>query len=302
MRYQHLDLNLLVALLALLEERSVTRAAERIYVTQPTMSGMLSRLRDSFGDQLLVRVARETRLTPLAESLIGQVKEIVVRLDAITGTRSAFDPESSQLGFVIMASDYVSRILLAPALRSMAFSAPMLNFEIVPVHADMEREFEEGQIDLVIGPHPVPHGRHPEEMLFHESYKVLACASMKDGLEKRLTLDGYLERPHVLYQDRRGLKPWFESWFEKQDFGGRRKVLATNSYGLIPHFLEGTNRLSTVPERLAMVLKSSFDLMVLDLPMPSPTANFAMRWHKLRDQDPALKWVREQIAATAASL
>src|ERR1700756_4451182 len=106
MRYQKLDLNLLTALRALLAEKSVPRAGEVVHVTQSAMSGVLSRLREYFGDPLIVQVGRKMELTPLAESLVEPVTDVLLRIDATIATRPAFNPSTTGRRFSIVASDY----------------------------------------------------------------------------------------------------------------------------------------------------------------------------------------------------
>src|SRR5690606_1888546 len=117
MRYQRIDLNLLVALDILLAERNVTRAAERLHITQSAASGVLSRRRDSCEDPLLGQAGRDMRLTPRAGRLVDQVRDIIVRIDSTMAARPEFDPGEAQRRFVIIASDYVSRVLMADVLQ-----------------------------------------------------------------------------------------------------------------------------------------------------------------------------------------
>jgi len=105
MRYQRIDLNLLAALDALLAERNVTRAAERMHMTQSAMSGVLSRLRDYFEDPLLVPVGRSMQLTPRAESLIQPVRDIILQVDATLGVKPDFKPAEARRHFTAIASD-----------------------------------------------------------------------------------------------------------------------------------------------------------------------------------------------------
>lgn len=297
-----MNLNLLIALHVLLTERSVTRAAERMHVTQPAMSGMLARLRDSFGDPLLVRVGRESKLTPLAESLVDQLREIAARVDTIVGSRAGFSQASTAKHFVIMASDYVARILLAEVMRRTAVEAPGATFEIVPIYGGMGRDLEDGKIDLLITTSHFAVAPHPRADLFDDSYQVLACKAGDALRSGKMTLKRYQSASHVLYQDRRDIKPWFDQWYENQFGNTRKKSVITNNYALIPHFLIGTNRISTVQARLASSFQSQFDLAIADLPLPMPRVKFVLQWHRFREHDPALEWLRETISKVAEAM
>ena len=130
MRYRHLDLNLLLALDTLLAERSVTRAAAKLNVTQPAMSGSLARLRDYFEDALIVQVGRTMELTPLAEALVAPIRDIMTRIDAAISTDPQFEPATSKRRFSITASDYVVRVLLLDVMRQVHRVAPSVTFDI----------------------------------------------------------------------------------------------------------------------------------------------------------------------------
>ena len=119
MHLNRFDLNLLVALDALLTERNVTRAAERVFIAQPAMSRALARLRRQFDDPLLIRVGRELRLTPVAQALIEPVRDALLQVQAALGTRPAFDPARSQRVFSLMVPDFVAPLLMPGVLRNL---------------------------------------------------------------------------------------------------------------------------------------------------------------------------------------
>src|SRR5690606_39676458 len=213
MRYQRIDLNLLVALDILLAERNVTRAAERLHITQSAASGVLSRLRDYFEDPLLVQVGRDMRLTPLAENLVEQVRDIIVRIDSTMAARPEFDPAEAQRHFVIIASDYVSRVLMADVLQRISALAPAVTFELRPTTPMMVRDIEQGRVDLLITPAHLVSADHPSTPLFHDTYTVVAwdqnaLCTGKTGL----TLDDYHSAGHVAYRYGRGGNPAVEQW------------------------------------------------------------------------------------------
>jgi len=116
MHYRHLDLNLLVALDALLTERNITEAGKRVFLTQSAMSGALARLREYFGDELLVQMGRRMVPTPLAETLAPQVREILLKIKATVETKPGFDPATSTRKFSLMMSDYCSTVLMTEVL------------------------------------------------------------------------------------------------------------------------------------------------------------------------------------------
>ena len=134
-----LDLNLLVALDALFAEKSVSRAGERLHLSQSATSGALARLREVFGDPLLVPVGRRMVMTPVAEALVEPVRNFLLQAEAILNNHPVFDPGSSTRKFRILMSDYVETVLLAEALPRIEQSAPGIRFEFI---SNMEGGFE----------------------------------------------------------------------------------------------------------------------------------------------------------------
>jgi len=301
MRYQRIDLNLLVALDVLLAERNVTRASERMHMTQSAMSGVLARLREHFGDPLLVPLGRSMQLTPRAQALVEPVRDIVLRIDTTLGTQADFDPASAERHFVIIASDYVSRIMLADVIRRIAALAPGLSFDVRPTSEVMQAELEQGRADFVIMPAHLVAPDHPQEVLFEDTYKVLACLQHPQ-LQAGITIEQYHALGHVVYQNERGTNPWFEQWYANQHGGTRRVEVITHSFTLIPRFIVGTQRITTIQTRLANQFAQSLAVQLMEPPMETPRLTEVLQWHRLRDEDPAVQWVREQIASAAHAM
>ncbi len=301
MRYQRIDLNLLVALDLLLAERNVTRAAERMHITQSAMSGVLARLREHFDDQLLVPVGRTMQLTPRAEALIEPVRDIVLRVDSTLGAQPEFDPARDKRHFVFYASDYVSQIMLAEIVRRIATMAPGLTFDIRPTSEEMVGDLEQGRADFIITPAHLTSPDHPQDVLFDDTYKVLACLQHPE-LKGGITLEQYRELGHVVYKNEHGTNPWFEQWYANQYGRTRRIEVVAHSFTLIPRFIVGTRRITTIQTRLANQIAQSLAVQLLQLPMEPPRLTEVLQWHRLRETDPAVQWVREQILAGARTM
>lgn len=301
MRYQRIDLNLLIALDALLAERSVTRAAERMHMTQSAMSGVLARLREYFDDQLLVQVGRTMALTPRAESLVAPVKEIILRVDSTLGVRPEFDPATAQRNFTIVASDYLSHLLLAEVLRRMSRQAPGLTFDIRPSGSTMIQDLEQGRVDFLITPAHLTAPDHPQDVLFEDTYHVIACRQ-EPQFKKAISFEQYRSLGHVVYQNERGVNPWFEQWFANTYGGTRRLEVITHSFALIPRFIVGTSRIATVQTRLAKQFEQSMPIRLLDPPVEFPRLTEVLQWHRYRADDPGVQWVRDQIVGGAAQM
>lgn len=301
MRYQRIDLNLLVALDILLAERNVTRAAERLHITQSAASGALARLRDYFEDPLLVQVGRELRLTPLAENLADEVRDIIVRIDSTMESRPEFDPAEAERHFIIIASDYVSRVLIADVLQRISTLAPRLTFEVRPTSPMMVRDIEQGRVDLLVTPAHLVSPDHPHTMLFDDTYTVVAW-DQNPLCKEGLTLEAYRSAGHVAYRVGRGGNPWFEQWYANQHPESRRVEVITHDFNLISRFVIGTNRLATVQTRLATQFEESMPVRLLPLPMETPRLVEVLQWHTYRDSDPGCAWMRQQIIETARRL
>ena len=301
MRYQRIDLNLLVALDVLLAEQNVTRAAERLHMTQSATSGILARLRDHFGDPLLVAFGRTMRLTPLAESLVEPVRDIIVRVDATLAITPDFDPALARRRFVVIASDYVDRVLLAEVLRRVSHQAPGLSFDLRPTHAGMVADLEQGLVDFLVTPAHLTIEAHPQAVLFEDSYRVIVCAQNAD-VGETIDMERYMSMGHVVYQDEKGGNPWFDQWYSNQYGRTRRIEVITHGFNLIPRFLIGTRRIATIQTRLALQVEQAMPIRILAPPMETPRLTEVLQWHSLRDADPGTAWVREQILAGAHRL
>jgi DNA-binding transcriptional LysR family regulator len=301
MRYRRLDLNLLLALDVLLAERSVTRAAAKLNVTQPAMSGSLARLRDYFEDPLIVQVGRTMELTPLAQALVAPVRDIMTRIDAAITTDPQFEPASSKRHFSIAASDYVVRVLLLDVLREIRRMAPQITFEIRQTTPRGPTELEAGELDMMIFPQIDVLDEHPHETVFEDTY-VVAAWKGSEAIRDDLTFDEYMGFGHVVFRSEYAGSPFLDRWFSKQYGDSRRIEVAVHSFMLVVQAVIGTDRIATVPARLAAELARNFPLRIIQPPIELPRLVEVLQWPSHREVDPAHRWIREQIRAVAARL
>lgn len=302
MRHRGIDLNLVVALQALLEHRSVTRAALALNVTQSTMSGILNRLRDSFGDQLLVPVGRHMRLTPLAERLVGPSQTVMSHINALLETQPVFDPRTARCNIVIATSDYVVLTFLAEQLADIALEAPGLRFELVPPAVDWGNEIDAGHLDYVICPAHVSSTDHPSALLFEDSYTVVAWSDNRlVQVANDLSLQQYQSLGHVAFRPAIGT-PWFEQWYSTEHGASRRIEVLAGSFNLIPALVVGTDRIATVQTRLAQRAARTLPLRLLPLPMPVPPLSEMLQWSRHREEDPVHAWLRGRLLSRAGEL
>lgn len=299
MRYQRLDLNLLTALRALLTERNVTRAAESLYLSQSAMSGILARLREYFDDPLIVQVARRMELTPLGESLIGKVSDLLLQIDATLGTKPGFEPEKSGRHFVIVASDYAIAVLLLEALRDMQASAPGVSFEFRQPTPLAYQELESGEVDFIIAPEWHQTKGFSSCALWQDDYCAIVdreCSEVGDSV----SLEQYKAARHVS-TDSRGA-PMFEAWFDKRYAGERRVEVRIPSFALLPTLVVGTPRLATMHSRLGRRACELWPVRWVRLGFDVPPFVEMLQWHSYRDHDPGMVWLRERLLARANAL
>jgi DNA-binding transcriptional LysR family regulator len=293
-----LDLTLLKALDALLDERHVTRAAQRVGVSQPAMSGMLTRLREAFGDPLFVRAPRGIVPTARALALATPVKRVLGEIEALLQP-AAFDPASAQLSFTVAATDYALRAVAMPFLALLRMRAPQVRVALVAIeHALVQRQLERGEVDLaLLTPDATPPDLHART-LFDEHYVCALRAdhpALRDGapdLERFCALD------HALVS------------FAGSSFHGvadaalaalgrrRRVTLSVHSFLILPELLRASDLVATVPSRL---LAGVPGLATFAPPLAIPGFSKTAAWHARSHRDPAQRWLRELLFASVAA-
>ena len=250
MRFNKLDLNLLVGLDALLAERSITRAARHLNLSQSATSGMLARLRDYFGDELLTQVGRNMLLTPLGENLADPVRNILLQIQSTVETRVAFDPIESRRHFRLVASDYPISVLLAEVTRQLSLQAPRITMEILAPDDAPHLQLDRGDVDLLFMPEKFIQGEHPSEALFADSYSCVVWTG-NTLVQEVMSREQYLSLGHVATLWGKRQQPSMEEWF-LQNAGLMRHIeVSVGNFNALPHLLIGTNRIATLPTRMA---------------------------------------------------
>jgi DNA-binding transcriptional LysR family regulator len=296
-----LDLNILVALQALLEDRNVTRAGERINISQPTMSSALARLRLHFGDELLVRSGRQYLLTPTAERLLPAVEEALRQVERTLTRTLEFDPATSARRFSVALSGYSIAVLSEPLLRRVRELAPGVCLELWPI-ALSTQEADRGllQHDLVIAPVGFRAGGQPE-VIFRDRFVCVvdhANPRLRDG---RLSLEDLGALPHAVARlPHAELDPVGQVLDE---LGVARNVhVSTAGWLPLPFVVAGTDLVAAVPERLARQMAGAARLAVAEPPFGRVELVEAAWWHPLRAADPALAWLHTILSQAAGSV
>ena len=294
------DLNLLVALDALLREKSVTNAGRRVHLSQSAMSGALARLRHAFNDELLVAGRGGMTLTPLAEGLVEPVEAILRNTQETLSAHVRFDPSTSRRTFTVAASDYATAILLGEAVREMNAQAPHVTLVILPLRDRLE-ELDDLDVDVCILPQAVVPPARPHELLFRDSF---TCLVWRDNTEvgDRLTVDQFTTLGHVVVSFADDCTTCGDDRFAPQMGLERRAEVVVPNFHALPSLIVGTNRIATVQKRLATKLASSHPVRVVGLPVPIPQLDEAMLWHPRFERDPAHLWFRTVLKRVASAM
>ena len=297
-----IDLNLLVSLDALLAESNVTRAAERLHLTQPAVSTQLARLRQIFGDPLLIPaetgrgMTRSARALALMEPLHAALKN----LEVVVRHQPAFDPHKDTRRFVIAANDNGTSVLGLPLMErlpELAGPGVRVAFIVADQPSTAER-LERGEIDLLIGSERMVPATMRARKLFDDHFVVVQRKGHPRGTAP-LDLDTYCALDHVLASTSGGSFHGFMD--EHLDALGRarRVALSVQHFTLVPELLAHTDYVSTLPSRFAARHRDRLD--VFDLPFEARGFTAFAAWHPRNHADPALVWLRETLTALAAA-
>lgn len=290
MRFKRLDLNLLVALDHMLEHRSVTAAADKMFMSQSAMSNALTRLRTYFNDPLLVQVGRKMELTPRAESLQPAIRDILVRTEAAIDTTPKFDPKTTDRVFNVLLSDYSLRVLMPQVLRLVQEQQATIGFDLKAQTTAPYLQLEQGEIDLLISPEEFISDEHPAALVYEDEYVVVAWQHGEYG-NVNIDKTVYEQAGHVVM-----VPPNKANSVDNRrlmDVGLKRRVEVTAfSFSILPHLINGTNRLATVHRRLATLMQEQAEIVIQPLPAKAPPLRQMMQWHTYRENDPGISWLR----------
>jgi DNA-binding transcriptional LysR family regulator len=296
------DLNLLVALDALLTERNVTRAGNRLNLSQSAMSGALARLRHHFHDELLVPVGRQMVLTPVAEGLVEPVRAILLQIRGTLGSKPRFEPATASRHLSLAVSDYVTEILMADVLRIARCEAPHITFELRPVGRRAAEDLESGELDFLIAPEGYVVSSQPTEVLFEDTYTCVVWAG-NQAIGRTMTLEQYLELGHVVVNVAANEPPsnYDEQFLQRSNFKRRVEVIVP-AFSLAPQLVVGTDRIATITTRLAAKCAEILPLRLLPLPLAMPPMVELLQWHKVHEYDPAHDWLRGLLKKVVQTL
>jgi DNA-binding transcriptional LysR family regulator len=291
--FQHL-----LYLQALVEERHVTRAAERMNIGQPAMSAALARLREDFRDVLLVKTGTGMEPTPRALELVRRIREMSDLLEGRGFADDRFDPASSQGHWRIMASDGISRVVLPELMEVAGREAPKMRFTVHPGDPRRVSEYlRDGEFDLAMAFVRTPPSELRQMTLYPQRLVCIARQNHPE-IDGQLSLQQFTTSNHARW----GAPPVAHATMEvlvdealEQQGESRRVALLVSSLTLIPGVVARSNLLGVVPEHLALHSRETLALQVLPLPFRVPSVNVSMLWHERMHHDPGHKWLRDSL-------
>lgn len=298
LKLSQVDLNLLVALDALLRERNVTQAGREIGLSQPAMSAALAKLRELFSDKLFERVAGSYRLTPLAETLAEPLQAALQAVQRTLDHNTDFEPQTSRRAFRLAVSDHLLVVLCPRLVERIHRLAPSIQLHTQPVTPDIGALLGARKVDLSIQPANLVRGCE-SKVLFEDEW---VCAAWKgnDAVKDGLTSEQLYTLPHASFAASR------VSLAEQMIVPPLAKTpvvrMTTRTFASLPFLLQGTPLIGILQRSLGERMQSVADIRVLDLPIPTPALLFEMSWNAIYSADPAHAWLRERVAEVAEGL
>ena len=295
-KFDHLDLDgrLLKTLVAVVEEGSVTRAANRLGVTQSAVSHLLDKLRVIVGDPLFVKSGRGIVATARADTLARHARTLLEDLQRFASAGD-FDPNRLEATWTIAANDFQRDLLLPPLLQRLREQAPGLALRIVPSAVPTLEMLRDSHCQLAISPRPPDGSDILHKRLFEDRYQVFYDPNSRDAPRN---LKDYLAAEHVtvVYEPRRSLD--FDQMLLEQGVQ-RRFVASVPGFAGVPSFLRGSSLLATVPGLLRQGLMRG--LACCPLPLRTPTMPMFMIWHLRYQHDAAHRWLRQELETVVQS-
>jgi DNA-binding transcriptional LysR family regulator len=297
MNLNTVDLNLLVVFDALVSERNVSRAAERLGVTQPAVSHALKRLRHLFKDDLLTRGPNGMQPTGRALSLHPGVQSVLAEVQSIVSTGTVFDPATTSRTFRVSMSDAMSVEVLPMVVRHLRREAPNIDLVIsTSGPQDSCRRLVDDEVDLAIGVFPHVPKDFGCGTLYRDELVCIADRRNRRLKNGRMELQAYLDSPHVTVARNRDSGIQVDEILDSMGIA-RRIVVAVPHYLSVPALIRGTDLVALSRKRLLSVFQRSSELVVFPVPLPMkvPELEFIQIWHKRYEGDPSHLWLRDLV-------
>ncbi|MXP55369.1 LysR family transcriptional regulator [Pantoea sp. Seng] len=293
--FSRIDLNLLVVLMVMCEVRSVTQAANRLYLGQPAVSAALKRLREMFDDALFIRTSYGMTPTPRAEQLVQQFAPLMQGLHRVIFTPDAFDPQRDNRRFRIGISDWLEQWLMPDLLAELATAAPGVDIHVVaadPWQAIPLMEQQQADVVITVG-NEVSRDLTREKIGPAGFRTVWSCQQI--ALE-RLTLAQFVGHQHALVSYRGASESALDHALQR--LGKSRRVrYVTPHFSSLPLLLQQMPLFATVPQGLAPAWCQRYGLNAAPVPVEMPDYELSLLWHNAQQDDPANRWLRETLCS-----
>jgi DNA-binding transcriptional LysR family regulator len=290
------DLNLLKVALAIADEKSVSRAAERLELSQPAVSLALGKLRRQLGDELFVRTVNGMEPTPRARPVVTLARQMLDRVKTEVLQRDGFDPKTASTAFSIALSDIGEMVFLPRLLETIRTRAPSVSIASVTMAAkDVGEALEAGTVDLAIGYFPdLKKHNFFQQRLFSHGFTCLLRADHPIRSEK-LTLQQFLGLEHAVVKAEGRSQEVFERYLEMKNIH-RRVALSTPHFLSIPFIIGTTDLVVTVPLAVGTSFASFANVRLVQPPIKGPTFDLKQHWHRKYHGDPRNRWLRSLVA------
>ncbi|MGR3376386.1 LysR family transcriptional regulator [Salipiger abyssi] len=304
--WNNLDLNLLKIFDAIYQEQSVSAAADRLGMTQPTVSNALSRLRQALGDQLFVRTRQGMEPTLLAQSIAGSVQQGLKEISTSIRQGMPFDPLETERTFTMLCTDVGEETYVAAMMKVLETSAPYIDIKVLEAPLDeCESLLEYGYADFAIGRLEIS-DRHMREHIASCGYSVLLCADYAEAIGvaegEVIPFDLYLAQRHVNVLPRATPLNQHPVDLALRDCDGQRRIVLTLPHtSVLSEILPGTTLLATVPEPAVAPIRAKARLVRARLPFETAPLDILLIWHRRQQLDKGHSWMRSQIRSLPMS-
>ncbi len=289
---RQLDLNLLIALDVLIAEASVTKAAEKLNLSQSAMSYSLKKLRTILNDDLLIRTSRDMEVTPYAREISDRVRQILVEIQTTLLTKDNFDPATTQETFKIAMSDYAEATIGVNLIQQIATQASGIKIRVNNLEKEtVMDDLDANRLDLVINPLLNLKSWHVSQDLYREEF---VCVFRGDNTIDKISLADYIERAHILVSMKDDFQGEGDLILEQQQ-KSRRVIWSTSHFMAVPFLLNNFDCLALLPRRMAQQCAKSMNLKILPPPIPLEGFTVSMVWHQRNTNNLAHQWLKQQV-------
>jgi DNA-binding transcriptional LysR family regulator len=293
MNWNTFDLNLLVVFDATIQEKNVTRAGQRLGLTQSAVSHALARLRHMLKDELFVRTPEGMLPTPRAERMAGAIHQALQEM-RVTLEADEFDPSSASRVFTIAANNYAARAVIPPLVQHVAALAPFVVMDVRPIGMlHMLDQLDAGTVELALSPLVEGGERFKCLGLLEDSYVAVAAYDHPLASEPTLSIERLANLPHIAITSSGDDTHFVDDALAEQGLG--RRIWTKLPLHSVLSVLASSQAVTVVPRRVAEDFMASCPLTVRPLPFPSPRVSLSMIWHRRLDDHPAHRWLRNAL-------